>query len=109
MGEGREREKSLENHEYLISADVRESLTQLHTENVPESLHAIAQDHADAFLPLSKPRKFEGWRSQQVPTGSRPASTAQALSPLLLSAGFSLTNTDLLSEGMRGISGVAKM
>lgn len=73
-GRGEEREKSLENHEYLASADVRESLTQSHTENVPEPpTPPTVQDHAAPSLPLSKPRKFERWRHQQIPTGSRPA------------------------------------
>lgn len=57
LGErGEEREKSLENHEYLASADVRESLTQSHTENVPEPpTPPTGQGHAAPSLPLSKP------------------------------------------------------
>jgi len=70
---GEERDKSLENQEYLTSADIRETLTQLRTGNAPDPLHAATQDHTATFLPLAKPRKLEGWRSQQTPTGAGPA------------------------------------
>lgn len=49
---GRE-ENSLENHEYLTSADVRESLTQVHTENAAGSPHTVTHTHCPSQNPQS--------------------------------------------------------